>query len=104
MFDDGFAPVHDPGVARHALSHSLLHFFPSQPGDSAILFVARTLWLEWTASTPARPVGINGAPFLVGGKTIGKLLAGRTNVTVLPGIILKAFLAVETARGVGAGQ
>ena len=42
MFDDGFAPAHDPGVGGHAL----LHFFRCQPGDGAVLFIARTLGLE----------------------------------------------------------
>src|SRR5438132_6615157 len=104
MFDDGFAPSHDLGVARYALGHFLLHFFRSQPGDGAILFIARTLGFEWAAFAPARPVIVNGAAFFVRGKTIGELLTSRTDVTVLPGIILKALFAIEAARRICAGH
>jgi len=43
----GVALAHDLGVGRHALGHSLLHFFRRQAGDGAVLFVPRTPGLEW---------------------------------------------------------
>src|ERR1700686_5578855 len=98
MFNDGFAPSHDLEVLGDSLRHLFLHFFASQPGDGPILFIARAIGFEWTTLAAARPVVVNGAAFLLSGKAIGELLARRTDVTVLFGIILKAFLAVRTAR------
>src|SRR5439155_17177789 len=104
MFDDGFASSHDLGIGGHPLGHSLLHFFGWQPGDGAVLFVARTLRLERATFGATRSVVVDGTSFLVHGKAVTQLLARRTDVTVFPRIILEAFLAIKTARGVGAGQ
>src|SRR3989442_9762115 len=104
MFDDGFASSHDLGIARHPHGYPLLHFFRSQPGDGPILFIARTLGFEQATLAAAHPIVVNGAPFLVGGKAVDQLLTRRTDVTVLPGIILKALLSLETARGIRAGK
>ena len=71
MSNDGFAPSHDLGVLSHALGHLFLHFFRGQPGDGAVLFIARTLGLEWATFAAARTVVVDGAPFLVGGEAVG---------------------------------
>src|SRR6266699_5669937 len=104
MFDDGFAPSHDLGIGGHPLGHFLLHFFCGQPGDGTVLFIARTLRLEGATFAATRSVVVDGTSFLVRGKAVTQLLARRTDVTVFPRIILKAFLAIKTARGIGAGQ
>src|SRR5213079_1815277 len=88
MFDDGFAPSHDLGIGGHALGHSLLHFLRCQPGDGAVLLIARTLRLERATFAAARTVVVNGTSFLVGGKAVTQLLARRTDVTIFPCIIL----------------